>query len=135
MTSRAGVDRIGCGAGLGCECGGPALHGRSRWRRRRSDRGCGGSFQTGATLPWRALCWSARQTLPSLGPVLAWDRSGGLLELGEDVVGAAGDLGRDGQGRELAAGALLVCEVEGVVGSTLLAGVVGGLDERRSKLG
>src|SRR5262249_17296851 len=96
--SRAGVDRIGGGAGLGCECGGPALDGGSRWRRRRSDRGCGGSFQTGATLPCRALCWSAPQTLPSVGPVLAWDRSGGLLELGEDVVGAAGDLARDGQG-------------------------------------
>src|SRR5262249_53601011 len=133
--SRAGVDRIGCGSGLGCECGGPALHGRSRWRRRRSDGGCGGSFQTGATLPCRALCWSAPQTLPSGGPGLASDRSGGLLELGEDVVGAAGDLARDGQGCALAAGALLACEVEGVVGATPLAGVVGGLDERPSKLG
>src|SRR6266545_2216495 len=36
------------------------------------------------------------------GAVLAWDRSGGLLELREDVVGAAGDLARDGQGGLLA---------------------------------
>ena len=66
--SRAGVDRIACGGRLRCELGGPALHGRSRWRRRRSDWGCGGSFQTGATLLCRALCWSAPQTLPSVGP-------------------------------------------------------------------
>ena len=39
--SRAGVDQVGCGSRLGCEWGGPALHGRSRWRRRRSDWGCG----------------------------------------------------------------------------------------------
>src|SRR5262249_580780 len=82
--------------------------------------------QTGATLPCRALCWSARQTLPSLGPVLAWDRSGGLLELGEDVVGAAGDLARGGQGSALAAGALLACGGEGVVGGARLAGGGGG---------
>src|SRR5438876_5329651 len=127
--SRAGVGRIGWGSCLGCECCGPALHGRSRWRRRRSDWGCGGSFQTGASLPCRALCWSAPQTLPSVGPMLARDRSGGLLELGEEVVGAAGDLACDGQGSAFAAAALLACEVEGVVGTSPLAGVVGGFDE------
>src|SRR6266508_7019499 len=68
------------------------------------------------------------------GAVLAWDRSGGLLELREDVVGAAGDLARDGQGGALAAAALLAGEVERVVGTTPLAGVVGGFDERPSKL-
>jgi hypothetical protein len=72
--SRVGVERFGCGGRLRCELGGPALHGRSWWRRRRSDGGCGGSFQTGATRSWpscRALCRSAPHALPSLGPVLA----------------------------------------------------------------
>src|SRR5262245_1174189 len=136
--SRVGVERVGCGGCLRCELGGPALHGRSRWRRRRSDGGCGGSFQTGATRSWpscRALCWSAPHALPSVGPMLASGWSGGLLELAEDVVGAAGDLARDGEGGALAAAALPAGEVEGVVGAAPLTGVVGGLDESPSQLG
>src|SRR5215216_7576831 len=113
----------------GCKSGGPALHRRSPERRRRSDWGCGGSFQRGAAQVCQALCGNAPRAFPSVGPVLAcW--SGGLLELVEDVVGAARELARNGEGGALRAAAALDLEVEVVVGAAALACVVGGLGER-----
>jgi hypothetical protein len=134
--SRARLGRVGCGGGPGCEVGGPALHRRSRWRRGRSDRGCGGSFQRGAARVCQALCGNAPQAFPLVGPVLArGSRSGGLLELVEGVVGAPGELARDGEGGALTAAAALDGAVEVVVGAAAPAGVVGGLGERPAQLG
>jgi len=60
---------------------------------------------------------------------------GGLLELVEDVVGAAGELACDGEGGALAAAAALDVAVEVVVGAAGLAGVVGRLGEGPAELG
>ncbi len=133
--SRAGVDRVGFGRRFGCECGGPALHRRSRERRRRSDWGCDGSFQRGAARMCQALCGNASQAFRLVGPVFARDRSGGLLEIGEDVVGATGDLARDGERGALRAATLLGARVESVVGAPSSAGVVGRLGEGPAELG
>src|SRR5438067_756150 len=80
----------------------------------------------------QALGGNASQAFPLVGPVFAGDRSGGLLEIGEDVVGARGDLAREGERGGLRAATLLGARVESVVGARLSAGVVGRLGDRPS---
>src|SRR6266545_92078 len=75
------------------------------------------------------------ERVASVGPVFARDRSGGLLEIGEDVVGATGDLARDGERGALRAATLLSARVESVVGAPSSAGVVGRLGEGPAELG
>jgi hypothetical protein len=68
--------------------------------------------------PVPGAVWERAASFPSVGPVLAlW--SGGLLELGEDVVGAMGDLARNGEGGALPVAAPLNVEVE-VVGASIM---------------
>src|SRR5437762_6896090 len=92
----------------------------------------GRSFKTRQDAKTEALCGNASQAFPLVGPVFARDRSGGLLEIGEDVVGARGDLAREGERGGWRAATLLGARVKSVVGARSAPGVVGRLGDRPS---